>query len=243
MVTNRRDWIGKRDRDQCLNRRQWPPGRQKPTKGANLVSSTTGQPNELASRTKVFWTTMTKTRGHRGSHRRPLTSILTRCGGDNPLDLHPSSCAFLQVNRAKLDFDFEKVCSVSLSNINTYGCLVCGKYFQGRGRSSYAYAHSIHEDHHVFINLETTKVGYGKGRPRSLKHLDSHPRFMFSQTDTQLTTHPWRISHMCCLRTSRRHTWTSFPPSLRHSKPLTISPKIHISQESSVSTTSKRTIT
>lgn len=57
-----------------------------------------------------------------------------------------------------LDFDFEKVCSVSLSNINVYGCLVCGKYFQGRGKSSYAYAHSIHEDHHVFLNLETQKV-------------------------------------------------------------------------------------
>ncbi|KAF9451371.1 cysteine proteinase [Macrolepiota fuliginosa MF-IS2] len=62
------------------------------------------------------------------------------------------------INRAVLDFDFEKVCSVSLSNINIYGCLVCGKYFQGRGKKSYAYAHSIHEDHHVFINLETTKV-------------------------------------------------------------------------------------
>ncbi|CCM03771.1 uncharacterized protein FIBRA_05918 [Fibroporia radiculosa] len=62
------------------------------------------------------------------------------------------------INRAVLDFDFEKVCSVSLSNINIYGCLVCGKYFQGRGRNSYAYAHAIHEDHHVFINLESTKV-------------------------------------------------------------------------------------
>lgn len=63
-----------------------------------------------------------------------------------------------KINRAILDFDFEKVCSVSLSNINIYGCLVCGKYFQGRGRNSYAYSHSIHDDHHVFINLETTKV-------------------------------------------------------------------------------------
>ncbi|KAF8579850.1 cysteine proteinase [Ramaria rubella] len=62
------------------------------------------------------------------------------------------------VNRAALDFDFEKVCSVCVSNINIYGCLVCGKYFQGRGPSSFAYAHSIHEDHHVFINLESTKV-------------------------------------------------------------------------------------
>lgn len=29
-----------------------------------------------------------------------------------------------------LDFDFEKCCSVSLSPINVYVCLVCGKYFQ-----------------------------------------------------------------------------------------------------------------
>ncbi|KAF8908813.1 cysteine proteinase [Mucidula mucida] len=70
----------------------------------------------------------------------------------------PNITDLLQINRAALDFDFEKVCSVSTSNINVYGCLVCGKYFQGRGRSSYAYAHSIHDDHHVFINLETTRV-------------------------------------------------------------------------------------
>ncbi|KAF9979343.1 hypothetical protein BGZ73_000037 [Actinomortierella ambigua] len=35
------------------------------------------------------------------------------------------------IQRHMLDFDFEKVCSVSLSNINVYACLVCGKYFQG----------------------------------------------------------------------------------------------------------------
>lgn len=33
--------------------------------------------------------------------------------------------------RSVLDFDFEKLCSVSLSHINVYACLVCGKYFQG----------------------------------------------------------------------------------------------------------------
>ena len=115
-------------------------------------------------------------------------------------------CVSPQINRAKLDFDFEKVCSVSLSNINTYGCLVCGKYFQGRGRSSYAYAHSIHEDHHVFINLETTKVGRGEDRSRSLKHLDSHPRFMSSQTDTMSTIHRWKTLHMFCPQNLPRHT-------------------------------------
>lgn len=62
------------------------------------------------------------------------------------------------VNRAVLDFDFEKLCSVSLSNINVYACLVCGKYYQGRGRSSYAYTHSLDADHHVFININSLKV-------------------------------------------------------------------------------------
>ncbi|TPX32034.1 hypothetical protein SmJEL517_g04779 [Synchytrium microbalum] len=62
------------------------------------------------------------------------------------------------VNRHMLDFDFEKLCSVSLTNLNVYACLVCGKYFQGRGPSSHAYTHSLHEDHHVFINLESLKV-------------------------------------------------------------------------------------
>jgi hypothetical protein len=33
-------------------------------------------------------------------------------------------------SRGVLDFDFEKLCSVSLSRINVYACLVCGKYFQ-----------------------------------------------------------------------------------------------------------------
>ncbi|KAL7823260.1 cysteine proteinase [Trichoderma gracile] len=62
------------------------------------------------------------------------------------------------IDRNVLDFDFEKLCSVSLSNINVYACLVCGKYYQGRGVKSHAYFHSLDEDHHVFINLETQKV-------------------------------------------------------------------------------------
>ncbi|KAJ2607839.1 U4 U6.U5 tri-snRNP-associated protein [Coemansia sp. RSA 1365] len=62
------------------------------------------------------------------------------------------------VDRACLDFDFEQLCSVSLSNTNVYACLVCGKYYQGRGKQSHAYFHSINDDHHVFINLKTLKA-------------------------------------------------------------------------------------
>ncbi|RDA87680.1 hypothetical protein CP532_3832 [Ophiocordyceps camponoti-leonardi (nom. inval.)] len=62
------------------------------------------------------------------------------------------------IDRNVLDFDFEKLCSISLSNINVYACLVCGKYFQGRGPNSHAYFHSLDEAHHVYINLETQRV-------------------------------------------------------------------------------------
>nr|KAJ3423063.1 hypothetical protein HK105_003694 [Polyrhizophydium stewartii] len=57
------------------------------------------------------------------------------------------------INRARLDFDFEKLCSVSLSNHNVYACLVCGKYFQGRSKASHANIHSMSEDHHVFVYI------------------------------------------------------------------------------------------
>lgn len=70
-----------------------------------------------------------------------------------------SSTLYLDtVDRARLDFDFEKVCSVSLSNNNVYACMTCGKYFQGRGRNSHAYFHSVDQNHHVYINLQTLKV-------------------------------------------------------------------------------------
>ncbi|KAK4451848.1 hypothetical protein QBC34DRAFT_399722 [Podospora aff. communis PSN243] len=62
------------------------------------------------------------------------------------------------IDRNVLDFDFEKLCSISLSNINVYACLVCGKYFQGRGPKSHAYYHALDENHHVFINMGTQKV-------------------------------------------------------------------------------------
>ncbi len=62
------------------------------------------------------------------------------------------------INRSLLDFDFEKLCSVTLSNINVYACLVCGKYYQGRGPKSHAYFHALEVGHHVYVNMETKKV-------------------------------------------------------------------------------------
>jgi len=68
-------------------------------------------------------------------------------------------CPYLgTIRRHLLDFDFEKLCSVSLTNINVYACLVCGKYYQGRGKSTHAYFHSLEQNHHVFLNLHNQKV-------------------------------------------------------------------------------------
>jgi hypothetical protein len=64
---------------------------------------------------------------------------------------------------------------VSLSNMNVYACLICGKYFggtchldavqpdsilflAGRGVKTHAYLHSVECDHHVFINLHNEQV-------------------------------------------------------------------------------------
>ncbi|KAI8620437.1 U4/U6.U5 tri-snRNP-associated protein [Chytriomyces sp. MP71] len=62
------------------------------------------------------------------------------------------------VNRSVLDFDFETLCSVSLAPLNVYACLVCGKYFGGRGEGTHAYTHALSHDHHVFINLTTLRT-------------------------------------------------------------------------------------
>nr|CAD1819055.1 unnamed protein product [Ananas comosus var. bracteatus] len=97
-------------------------------------------------------------------------------------------CPYLDtVNRQVLDFDFEKFCSISLSNLNVYACLVCGKYYQGRGLKSHAYTHSLEAGHHVYINLETEKVyclpdGYEINDPSldDIRHV-LNPRFSKEQ--------------------------------------------------------------
>ena len=68
-------------------------------------------------------------------------------------------CPYLDsINRHVLDFDFEKVCSISNSHLNVYCCLVCGKYFQGRARGSPVYFHSLEHNHHVIMKLDTGRV-------------------------------------------------------------------------------------
>lgn len=62
------------------------------------------------------------------------------------------------INRKLLDFDFEKICSVTLSPLNCYACLTCGKYFQGRTEGTPAYMHALHHEHPLYLNLKTLKA-------------------------------------------------------------------------------------
>jgi len=67
-------------------------------------------------------------------------------------------CPYLDtIHRAILDFDFEKLCSVSLSHNNVYCCLICSKYFQGRGKGTHAYLHALDCKHYVYLNLHNAK--------------------------------------------------------------------------------------
>lgn len=119
--------------------------------------------DELDVQDAEYWTRLAQSSSSSSSPpsvSKPSTSALVR--SSIPSESAPKrgkSALYLDtINRAVLDFDFEKLCSISLSNINVYACLVCGRYFQGRGRNSYAYLHSIDESHHVFMNLTTAQT-------------------------------------------------------------------------------------
>ncbi|CEL97950.1 unnamed protein product [Vitrella brassicaformis CCMP3155] len=84
-----------------------------------------------------------------------------RGGGKRAPRVRPQrrTCPYLgTVNRHLLDFDFEKLCSITLSNLHVYCCLVCGKYFQGRGKNTHSYTHALEEGHYVYINLSDCNV-------------------------------------------------------------------------------------
>ncbi|XP_049848908.1 U4/U6.U5 tri-snRNP-associated protein 2-like [Schistocerca gregaria] len=98
---------------------------------------------------------------------------------------NPRSCPYLDtVNRTSLDFDFEKLCSISLLDYNIYACLTCGKYFQGRSPNTHAYIHSLDSKHHVFINTETKKIYC---LPDNYEVIDSSLDDIKGMLDPQLT--------------------------------------------------------
>jgi len=66
------------------------------------------------------------------------------------------ACPYLgTIRRGVLDFDLEPTCSVTLQTGHVYACLVCGKYFRGKGSNTPAYTHAVEESHFVYVHLET----------------------------------------------------------------------------------------
>lgn len=110
-----------------------------------------------------------------------------------------AQCPYLStVNRAALDFDLPAICSVTLQSHNVYICLVCGKYLQGRSRTSPAFAHSLAARHHLFLHHATHEVrclpdGY-RVADASLADLARALHPTFSEADlTALDAAPTRL--------------------------------------------------
>ena len=88
-----------------------------------------------------------KTKTKTTTKRSTTTKTKTTCPYLDTIDAH-----------ALGNFDFEKKCAVSLSPINVYACLTCGKYYAGRGRATHAYAHALESSHHLFMRLRDGKT-------------------------------------------------------------------------------------
>jgi U4/U6.U5 tri-snRNP-associated protein 2 len=65
-------------------------------------------------------------------------------------------CPYLDtIHRDLLDFDMEPSCCVTLeAGPHVYACLVCGKFFRGRGPQTPAYLHAVDQQHYCFVHLQ-----------------------------------------------------------------------------------------
>jgi len=72
------------------------------------------------------------------------------------IEMHNKECPYLDtIHRELLDFDMEPSCSVTLeSGPHVYACLVCGKFYRGRGPQTPAYLHAVDEGHYCFVHLK-----------------------------------------------------------------------------------------
>lgn len=73
---------------------------------------------------------------------------------------YPMECPYLHtINRRMLDFDLEKICSITLQrNNNIYICLVCGIYLYGKAINTPVYAHSIDKQHYIYMNIYNNNI-------------------------------------------------------------------------------------
>ncbi|KEG04269.1 U4/U6.U5 tri-snRNP-associated protein 2, putative [Plasmodium vinckei vinckei] len=131
------------------------PKRRKNEKNNNSLESETNVKNNLNKREQIDNNINDKSESYNKTTKNNENNSIDNTNDNNKIRV----CPYLRtINRNLLDFDFEKLCSISLSNLHVYACLVCGIYFQGIGRGTYAYTHALEKNHYVFINLETCKT-------------------------------------------------------------------------------------
>jgi hypothetical protein len=89
-------------------------------------------------------------------------------------------CPYLDtIHRELLDFDMEPSCCVTLeAGPHVYACLVCGKFFRGRGPQTPAYLHAVDQEHYCFVHLQPITA---------------------YQNPMRLSIHPWMISRRHCI--------------------------------------------
>uniref|UniRef100_A0A0N4ZCY4 ubiquitinyl hydrolase 1 n=1 Tax=Parastrongyloides trichosuri TaxID=131310 RepID=A0A0N4ZCY4_PARTI len=69
----------------------------------------------------------------------------------------PKECPYLHtIKKSFLDFDLQRVCSVSGISRNVYVCLVCGKYLHGQEPFTPAWDHAFDENHRIFYSFRTS---------------------------------------------------------------------------------------
>jgi U4/U6.U5 tri-snRNP-associated protein 2 len=90
------------------------------------------------------------------TERNPDSRIVHEAVIMNDVISTATSCPYLDtIQRSVLDFDYEATCSITLeTGPHIYACLVCGKYFRGRGSQTPAYIHSVNESHYIFCHLQ-----------------------------------------------------------------------------------------
>ncbi|VTZ70850.1 U4/U6.U5 tri-snRNP-associated protein 2, putative [Plasmodium chabaudi chabaudi] len=131
------------------------PKRRKNEKNKNSSETETNAKNNLNKREQIDNNINDKNESYNKTTKNNENDSINNTSDNNKIRV----CPYLRtINRNLLDFDFEKLCSISLSNLHVYACLVCGIYFQGIGRGTYAYTHALEKNHYVFINLETCKT-------------------------------------------------------------------------------------
>ena len=130
-----------------------PPPPEEPRARANGRSRSEATPDILDADTQLHEELEEAGASSDDSAEEETPSSRQNEASDGYADLYLDS-----ITRSALDFDFLRQCSVTLSNHNVYACLVCGKYFSGRGVKTPAYFHALDIGHHVYINMESKKV-------------------------------------------------------------------------------------